>query len=172
MKTALWIGVFFFVLALGTGYLLQNKRAPWTTPPPESVLVTEGQTIPLYFYRLADDTDENGNTLCTKKGLVRVARKLPEGHTLEDRIRLLLKGELTSEERAQGISTEFPLAGFSLESVTIQNRKATLTFSDVLSKTTGGACRTALLWYQIEQTALAYPDIRDVEFKPDTLFQP
>lgn len=173
MKTALAIGVFFAVIAGGLYLLVQNKAAPYDPGEPASVMVQEGVSVPVYYYMQARDVDARGNALCSRDGIVAVERKLPEGHTLKDRIDLLLLGELSSRERAEGISTEFPLAGLRLTNVEINDRgKATLTFEDVLNKTTGGACRVAILWYQIEKTARDYPGVRDVEFRPETLFQP
>ena len=128
--------------------------------------------IKLYFYDPKLD-DGTGGTQCTKNGLVAVDREIPKTTTpLTDAIKLLLRGELSSAERAQGITTEFPLAGVSLTSASIVNGVATLAFADLQRKTSGGSCRVAVLWAQIEATAKQFPTVRSVRFVPEDLFQP
>lgn len=133
----------------------------------------ESRTIQLYYYNSDLDEDEDGNILCSRQGLVAVEREIPITQTpIQDTIRLLLKGELTSSEKAQGISSEYPLDGFELEGASVNNGVLTLAFDDPNSETTGGSCRTGILWFQIEQTALQFDGINEVKFQPDTLFQP
>ena len=91
---------------------------------------------------------------------------------LKDAIVLLLQGTLTEAERAQGITTEFPLSGVSLTSAAITDGVATLTFADPQSKTSGGSCRAGVLWFQIEATAKQFSNVTSVRFMPANLFQP
>lgn len=128
--------------------------------------------VKLYFYNPAIDQGPGG-AQCSKNGLVAVERMLPKTMTpLRDTIQLLLKGGLTSSERAQGITTEFPLRGVSLQSAAISSGMATLTFNDPENRTGGGSCRTAVLWAQIEATAKQFPTVTSVRFLPEELFQP
>jgi len=131
------------------------------------------QSVTLYYYNPNNDKDGQGNIMCTAQGLVAVNRTIPQTTTpLSESIKLLLKGEVTAAEKAQGITTEFPLAGVSLTSATITNGVATLTFADPQNKTGGGSCRVAVLWKQIEATAKQFSSVTSVQFKPDELFQP
>jgi hypothetical protein len=131
-----------------------------------------GMHIKLYFYNPALDKGPGG-VLCSTKGLVAVDRVIPKTTTpLKDSIQLLLRGELTSSERASGITTEFPLPGVSLQSAAIQNRVATLTFADPQDKTSGGSCRVAVLSAEIEATAKQFPTVGSVIFAPADVFQP
>lgn len=131
-----------------------------------------GTTIKLYFYNPALDQGPGG-VECSKKGLVAVLRVLPKTTTpLKDSIELLLRGELSDEERAEGITTEFPLPGVSLKSAALEGGVATLTFNDPQNKTGGGSCRVAVLWAQIEATAKQFPTVTSVRFMPEELFQP
>lgn len=128
--------------------------------------------IKLYFYNPQLDQGIGG-AQCTKNGLVAVDRVIPKTSTpLIDAINLLLRGELSSEEREQGITTEFPLSGVELISASIVNGVATLTFDDPLYKTGGGSCRFAVLWAQIEATAKQFSTVQSVRFIPEDLFQP
>ncbi|TSC70085.1 MAG: hypothetical protein CEO12_582 [Parcubacteria group bacterium Gr01-1014_46] len=130
------------------------------------------QGVKLYFYNPSLDQGVGG-VQCTKAGLVEVTRTIPKTITpLEDTIKLLLKGELTEEERSQGITTEFPLSGVSLTNVNLKEGVATLEFADPLNKTGGGSCRIAILWAQIETTAKQFPTVKEVKFIPEELFQP
>jgi len=131
-----------------------------------------GTRINLYFYNPDQDLGPGG-AQCSKKGLVAVERVLPKTVTpLKESIELLLRGELSDKERAQGITTEFPLSGVSLKSAVLVQGVVTLTFNDPQNKTSGGSCRVAILWSQIEATAKQFPTVKSVRFMPEELFQP
>lgn len=130
-------------------------------------------TVKLYYYNQALDKDESGNILCSEKGLVPVERKIKESETLiEDTIKLLLEGNLSQEEKSKGISTEYPLEGVKLVKSELKNGTLTLNFEDPHFKTSGGACRVRILWLQIEKTAKQFPEVKEVKFLPEELFQP
>lgn len=127
----------------------------------------------LYYYNPEKDKDENNNILCSAKGLEEVRRFIPLTKTpIQDTITLLLKGNLTQEERARGITTEFPLPGFSLKEAAFRDGKLVLGFNDLERATVGGACRIGVLWAQIEATAKQFPEVKEVRFAPGDLFQP
>lgn len=132
-----------------------------------------GQRVQLYYYDASKDTGANGAVLCSARGVVAVERTIPQTETpLADAVRLLLRGEISEPERASGITTEFPLAGLALESASIENGTATLTFADPQNKTSGGACRVSILRAQIEATAKQFPSVQSVNIEPEELFQP
>jgi hypothetical protein len=136
-----------------------------------SGLPTKG--IKLYYYNSSKDRDISGNILCSKNGLVFVDRNIPVSKTpIKDSIELLLKGELTSYERANGFETEYPLPGVKLKSASVKDSVLTLAFLDPENKTSGGACRATILWLQIEETAKQFTEVSSVRFTPDSLFQP
>ncbi len=130
-------------------------------------------TVQLYYYNPTLDQDADGNILCSKAGLQAVEREiLLTDNYIEDTILLLLKGELTAEEKTAGITTEYPLEGLNLENSTLENGLLTLEFSDPNNKTGGGSCRVGILWLQIEETAKQFSEVENVQFKPEELFQP
>ncbi len=132
----------------------------------------EIRTITLYYYNPAKDQGPGG-TQCSTKGLVAVEREIFRTLTpIQDAIRLLLRGELTDQERAQGITTEFPLPGVELAAASQDKGVLTLTFRDPQNKTSGGSCRVSILRAQINATALQFPDVKEVRFMPEELFQP
>jgi putative hemolysin len=134
------------------------------------------QKVLLYCYNPEKDKDEAGNIKCSRDGLVAIERQIPVSQTpIKDTIELLLKGKenLTEEEIAQGITTEFPLDGFKLKSANLKDDGTLiLEFEDPLNKTVGGACRVGILWFQIEATAKQFPQVKKVKFLPEELFQP
>jgi hypothetical protein len=135
--------------------------------------VVAPSNIELFYYSDERDLDENGNIQCSRQGLVAVKREIVSVNIIEDTIRMLLSGELTTEERAQGISTEYPLAGLNLASAKLgEEGVLTFTFDDPQNRTGGGACRVGVLWFQIEATALQFPEVKQVRFAPEELFQP
>lgn len=135
-------------------------------------LTEDGLRIKLYFYKPSLDQGPGG-VQCSVNGVVPVERVIPQTESpLAEVIKLLLRGELSDEERAEGITTEFPLEGVSLKKAVIENDVATLTFDDPKNKTGGGSCRVSILWHQIVATAKQFPTVRDVRLMPEELFQP
>ncbi|MCX7779025.1 MAG: GerMN domain-containing protein [Patescibacteria group bacterium] len=135
-----------------------------------------GKEILLYYYNPEKDRDETGNLKCSRDGLVPIKRTIPYSLTpIKETINLLLKGKenLTQEEISSGLTTEYPLEKFSLEEINLK-RDGTLIlkFNDPLNKTIGGSCRVGILWFQIEETAKQFPEVRKVEFLPPEIFQP
>lgn len=130
----------------------------------------------LYYYNPEKDKDDLGNIKCSKEGLVAIEREIPISKTpIQDTINLLLKGKenLTKDDINSGITTEYPLEGFRLKSVNLRSDGTLiLEFEDSLNKTIGGACRVAILWFQIENTAKQFPGVQKVQFLPEELFQP
>ena len=129
------------------------------------------ERVKLYYYNPALDMDEEGNILCSKRGLVAVERTMQDA-TPESALELLLRGEITEAEKASGITSEFPLSGVSLLGAELASGVLTLTFEDPEFKTSGGACRAGILWFQIEETAKQFPGVEEVRFMPEELFQP
>jgi hypothetical protein len=129
--------------------------------------------VKLYYYDQSLDKDVSGNILCSSKGLAAVKRMIPATLTpIQDTIKLLIEGNLTDEERKQGITTEFPLAGLSLKGASQNGSRLTLDLIDPNNKTSGGSCRAGILWFQIEATAMQFPGVVSVRPLDLTLFQP
>lgn len=130
-------------------------------------------SIKLFYYDPSKDSDKEGELFCGEKGLTAVERKIPISKTpIQDAVRLLLKGELTSEEKAQGIITGYPLEEFELVGVSMHNGEVTLQFNDPRYKTGGGSCHADFLWKQIEATVKQFSGVTSVKFMPEDLFQP
>jgi spore germination protein GerM len=151
-----------------------NPSSPMPTEPCGEKPQAE-KLIKLYYYNPQKDKDETGNIKCSRDGLVAIERKIPFSKTpIQDTINLLLRGKenLTEAEKAQGITTEYPLEGFSLKGASLKDGVLTLEFEDSLNKTVGGACRVGILWFQIEATAQQFTEVKKVEFLPEEIFQP
>ncbi|MCL5011001.1 MAG: GerMN domain-containing protein [Patescibacteria group bacterium] len=184
----LFIFVVFVVLAgvwLGLRFTIGGSEDAWICvdgawvrhgnpqAPTPTKLCSGTKTIKLYYYNSESDRDKLGNVACGKNGLVAVERKIPITQTpIQDAIRLLLLGELTGQERALGIGTEYPLEGFSLKGASLKDGVLTLEFNDISNKTSGGSCRAGILWFQIESTAKQFPEVQQVRFLPEDIFQP
>lgn len=164
------MGVVIAVLALWffLRFVVGGPEDDWSSEKPQAE-----KSVELYYYNSDLDKDESGNIACSKKGLVTIERKIPITKTpIQDTVKLLLSGKLTDEERAQGISTEYPLPGLSLKGALLKNGILTLEFDDPNNKTVGGSCRVGILWFQIEATAKQFPEVRQVRFLPEEIFQP
>jgi hypothetical protein len=138
------------------------------------VIFSDSKTVKLYYYNPKLDQDETDNILCSRKGLVAVEREISLTQTpIQDTIKLLIAGQLTPEEKSQGLTTEYPLEGFSLTETNLKpDGTLILKFEDSLNKTSGGSCRVGILWFQIEVTAKQFPEVQQVRFLPEELFQP
>lgn len=167
MKKLIILSIFTLFLFLIIIFIYQKKL-------PVDLTNTDQNTnsVKLFFYNPKIDQGVGG-VQCTSKGLVGVSRTMPKTDTpLKDSIRLLLRGDLTDEEKSYGLTTEFPLPGVSLVSANIRDGVATLEFLDPQYKTGGGSCRVAILWAQIKATAQQFPSVKEVRFVPEELFQP
>lgn len=134
---------------------------------------TAMRSVELFFYNEFKDRDDTGNVMCSEAGLEAVERRIPVSMTpIQDTIKLLLKGELSSLERARGVGTEFPLAGLDLGSASLSDGVLTLLFNDPNNQTSGGSCRTNILRLQIEATAKQFEEVSEVKFVPEDIFQP
>jgi hypothetical protein len=172
----------FTVSETQNGTLVLEKDNPSGLPEnadelriPVVLKKTEGmtRTIKLYYYNPQLDKYESENILCSRQGLVAVERQIPVTTTpIQDTIRLLISGQLTAAEKAQGITTEYPLEGFSLKGASLSNGVLALEFQDPNNKTGGGSCRVGILWFQIEATAKQFSEVQSVRFLPEELFQP
>ena len=161
-------------LLLLIGVMLAGAGAWWYSrrplPAPE-----QERTVLLYFYDLARDTDVDGNTRCGATGLVAVKREIPQSArpVMKETIDLLLEGKLMPDEKARGITTEFPLQGVELISAQVdEGGDVTLVFNDPQHRTSGGACRVGILRAQIEATARQFVSAGEVLLMPEELFQP
>ena len=129
--------------------------------------------VKLYYYNPEKDKDAKGNILCSKQGLEPLDREFESSNSIiDDTIRLLMVGNIRNDEREKGISSEYPLPGLDLMDSDLEGGLLTLRFVDSQNKTTGGACRTAVLWAQIEATALQFEEVKEVKYLPEELFQP
>ena len=177
-----WLGLRFIIGGNEDAWICQNgewiKHGNPNSQMPTGSCDKKSQNerlVKLYYYNPEKDKDETGNTKCSRDGLVAIERKIPITKTpIQDTIKLLLKGKenLTEEEKAQGITTEYPLEGFSLRGASLKNGTLTLEFDDSQNKTVGGSCRVGILWFQIEATAKQFPEVQQVRFLPEELFQP
>lgn len=161
-------------------YADRGKEEPFSTPPSHGVTAylfyQDGELraewpVNMFVYNPALDTDDTGTILCSEKGLVPLPRLMPDA-TPERAVETLLMGKILDDERKGGVTTEFPLEGFSLASSQLEDGVLTLTFDDPNGKTSGGSCRVSILRAQIEATAKQFEEVREVRILPETLFQP
>ena len=137
------------------------------------IIFDYSKTVKLYYYNPEQDKDESGNIQCSRDGLVAVEREIPVTKTpIQETIKLLIAGQLTDTEKSQGITTKYPLEGFSLKGASLKDGVLTLEFEDPNYKTGGGSCRVGILWFQIEATAKQFSEVQQVRFLPEELFQP
>lgn len=173
-------GTITFTATTDTGFVVLHKDNPsglaehddsFSIPVQFSHVPTK--TVRVYLYDANKDRDQNGQILCSAKGLVAVERQIPVSETpLKDTIQVLIKEGATAADKSKGLSSEFPLPGFALTMASITGGTATLTFTDPENKTQGGSCRVNILRAQIEGTAKQFPAVSSVVIKPNTLFQP
>jgi hypothetical protein len=109
------------VAMVAFGLYLSNRPQAEPVPPsavPEPTATTsavETMSVTIYAYDARRDMDAAGNVLCSAKGLVPVTRNVPRSEgRLAAALGELFAGTLTEDERARGLTTEFPLEGVRL----------------------------------------------------------
>lgn len=123
----------------------------------------------LFYYKQSDDE----SLACGPDAILPVMREIEATQTpIQDTINLLIKGELTEEERALGFTTEFLNPDFKLLGANLKDGVLYLEFTEVPGFTTGGSCRISLLTNQIIKTAKQFPGVNEVVLLPESLFQP
>lgn len=130
------------------------------------------EVVSLYFYDEEADTDATGNILCSADAVLATERTI-ENYTIEKHLETLLSGP-TAEEEAAGFSSEFPLEGVGLESISGPDSDGvlTITLSDTANATTGGSCRVGILSAQLTKTGLSIPGVESVVILPEEILQP
>lgn len=142
------------------------------SPPSSDGANADTTTIQIYAYN-ADLDQGPGGAQCDAKGLVAVERRIPATEKpLTDALQILLNYKVSPAEKSRGLSSEFPLDGFTLASAVVKDGVATLVFDDPLFKTSGGSCRVAILRAQIEATTRQFNTVHSVRILPEELFQP
>lgn len=160
------IALVAIILAIGLAYYFGRQSAPkqGLSVPQEDFI-----QIKLYYYNKLKDPNRTFNP----KYVLPVKRAVPRTKSpVQDAIRLLIRGDLSWQERSEGFSTEFPHPEFKLLSAKLKNGVLTLQFTDLPGFTTGGAARVGLLAAQIVKTAKQFPQVKKVVFEPEYLFQP
>lgn len=133
----------------------------------------ETRQIQLYYYNQKRDQEIAEYIPCDPEAVLPVSREIFLSQTpIQDTINLLLLGNVTQEEKEEGFSPMFPLEGVKLVGANLREGILTLRFEDPFNITGGGSCRVRLLWAQVEKTAKQFPEVQEVRFLPEELFQP
>jgi hypothetical protein len=125
--------------------------------------------IQLFYYNKLEDKDIE----CGIKYVLPIEREIDLTQTpLQDAINLLIKGEITQEEKEKGFITEFPNEDFKLISANLKEGVLYLEFTEVPGFTSGGSCRVSILANQIIKTAKQFLGVNEVILLPESIFQP
>lgn len=130
--------------------------------------------VSIFVYDSARDLDDTGNVQCSEQAVVPVTRNIRSSREMvvEDTVRVLVSQPITSNEKEQGLSSEFPLEGVRLVSIDFEGDVARVKIEDPYARLSGGACRVTILRAQLEQTILQFSGIKRVVFDPPELLQP
>jgi len=125
--------------------------------------------VQLFYYNQLEDK----NIECGQDYVLPVEREIDLTQTpIQDTINLLIKGEITQEEKDRGFTTEFPNAAFKLLSANLKDGVLSLEFTEVPGFTGGGSCRISILASQIIKTAKQFSGVNEVILLPESIFQP
>lgn len=152
-----------------------------TTTPGVSVTATTTPgnamtSVRLYYKNYKNDPNVIN---CTSEDYV--IRQLPnDSNLVKATIELLVSNQLTAQETASGITSEFQnadyadrKAAFQIVSVNVANQVATVTFNDPKNFTSGGSCRSGILSSGFSNTLKQFDTVNTVQFLPqDLVFQP
>lgn len=134
---------------------------------------SEKITVQLYYYNLEKDKEIDESIPCSAEAVLPVEREITESLNVPAAtLRLLINGNITDEEAAQGFQTEFEPGKLSYKSLMIKDGVATIEFDDDGGFTSGGSCRAGLLATQIKKTLLQFDEVDEVIFANEDMFQP
>lgn len=134
--------------------------------------IAEQRVINLYYYRTSNDIGDDGNQKCSTDGLVALTRTIPLTMSpLQDTLNLLINFRPHGYETEEGITSEFPLTGFSLLSATQKNGDFVVTFTQPSSSVNLTSCQKQILKYQIMATAKQFETVKTLELLPTNLFK-
>jgi len=92
---------------------------------------------------------------------------------IQDTINQLIQWSITNSEKDKWFMTEFPNRNFQLVSSELKaDWTLILEFTEVPGFTDGWSARMLILANSISKTAMQFPQVRRVQFIPNTLFQP
>ena len=138
----------------------------------ERIVVKEGKVKVLHYLPnkiMAEKVDYEVDP----RALLPVEREIPfSDNLIYDTIKSLIQDEISEKETQAGFSTGFPGDSFRLVSADLQGNILTLHFDDPTYFTSGGSNRVGYLWLQIRMTAHQFPGVKQVRYKPESLFQP
>jgi hypothetical protein len=131
--------------------------------------VTKNEVSLFYYNQIKDE-----NKSCNVDFILPMKRYVASSdNQIKDTIDLLIKGELTEQEKKDGFITEFPNKDFKLLETNLSDDGVLiLRFTEVPGFTTGGICRVKILGSEIIRTARQFPGVRKVVLEPETLFEP
>jgi spore germination protein GerM len=165
--------LYFFTLMDKSPSEANTAQNPVAFPVVDPINTAQGEepapgttSVNVYYYDAKRDT-ENGNVLCSARGLVAVPHTIA---ATEAPLRAALERLLAGEPAGEGLEA-FP-TGVTLEGVSVANGVATIRLSDPSNRTSGGSCRASVLRAQLEATARQFPSVTSVRVEPDTIFQP
>ncbi len=130
-------------------------------------------TIKLFYYNKEADREIAEYLPGSPEAILPVKRTIPDSdNIIAETIHLLLREELSEEEKEEGFTTEFPGPGFRLIGAELENGQLVLIFEDPERFTVGGSMRTGIMAQQIQKTALQFDEVEQVLIQPEELFQP
>lgn len=126
--------------------------------------------VSLFYYNQGQDKE---NT-CDYQFVLPVEREISaSGDIIKDTVELLIKGQLTQVEKANGFTTDLPNPDFKLlDSSLSDSGTLILNFTEVPGLTSGDSCKTGLLMEEILKTVRQFPQVKKIVFQPDSLFEP
>ncbi len=131
-----------------------------TTPPAASAQPTPGQTVQIYLIAL-EDNGRSGPAVGCGDSAVPVRVGIPSTRGV---LRAALNALLASKDQfygESGLYNVFYQSNLTLDNVTIIDGTAAITLSGTLA--IGGACDNPRVAAQLEQTALQFSTVSDVE---------
>lgn len=153
----------------------EPESSTQTAPIQNPVFHTTASTkVALYYFNQIEDQKLAPEQQVNLSSLLPVYRIFPaSANLLVDVINELIKWNLTPNEKKQWFITEFPNEGFRLLASDLSpDGTLTLQFSEVPGFTDGWSARMLILSNLIKKTALQFPEVKNVIFVPETLFQP
>jgi hypothetical protein len=142
-----------------------------TTQTSTSAIQKKEMDIKLFYFNQEQDSYLPADQQSNIASIMPVRRSILTNDPYTDAVQLLLQGDVTMEEKAQGFVTIFPRSDLTVASVAVTNGVATVTLNAGAAFSFASTVEANIVKETIRRTLAQFPEVQSVTVQPEILFQ-